>query len=142
MCYILNLCQFSSPSIVPENSSAPLVDTTLNSINQVILEGGSLTISFSVQATPEVVLPDGIRWLFEPFGSNSPVDITSTSMLGDGSTQLEFSADLLSLTLTGVSVNAAGLYYIEASNIAGTGTNITRVTVYSKSICLANTNSC
>ena len=116
--------------LVPENASTPVVDAA-GSLTVFALEGENLTIMFTVEAEPPV-MASGISWFFVQAGTNSTIEITTSSMLNDGSAQLQFSEDRLSLTLTGVAMGATGLYFITATNIAGIGTNYTYLQVQSK----------
>jgi len=117
---------------VPDNATIPVVEAN-NPLTLFALEGATSTITFSVEAEPPVMSSD-IFWFFTQSGTNSTVEITTSSMLGDGSTLLQFSTDRLTLILTNVAVGATGLFFITATNIAGTGSNYTYLQVLSKFI--------
>ena len=89
------------------------------------LEQESLTIRFSiVDAAPPVQISD-IRWYFTAAGTSdsNAIDITEQATIGE--TVLTFSASLLELTISGITQDATGIYRLDATNPAGTGSNFT-----------------
>lgn len=114
-------------SVVP---SLPVVEVIVPK-NMTVLEGSTVTFSVKVNATPPVNATN-ILWLFKQFGALSSLDITTSSLLGDGQTQLELSSGRLSLTLRNVSRQSSGVYTITATNVAGTSRNFFAITVQSK----------
>ena len=121
---------------MPNNASAPLV-TAVGSMDQTLLEGESVMITVLIDAKPSVMVGD-IQWYFVMFGSNVTINITGSTMLGDGRTRLQFSPNRQSLMLSDVSLSSSGLYFVVASNLAGSGSNFTLITVQSKFTILKN----
>jgi len=97
------------------------------------LEGNSATLQFSVARASPPVQPSGIRWFFQPTGTNNSVDITQRNSLPDGSSSLAYSSDRLSLTVGQITQQADGLFTLSATNPAGTASNSTYLIVEGKS---------
>ena len=103
----------SPPSTIPPRTGVPVVEAV--SVSPVLgIKGLSTTLQFSVSADAlPPVIPANVEWRFNPI-SGPVVTLTQSS-----SVRYAFSADMLSLTITGLVSADEGTYTLIASTIAG-----------------------
>ena len=93
------------------------------------LEEENVNIQFSIiNDSPQVQTSD-IQWFFLEDRDNASefLDITDDNTIG--STVLSFSDSLLTLKLSGLTQEAAGIYRLVATNPAGIDSNYTSLTI-------------
>ena len=89
-----------------------------------VLTGEDFKLVFAIFDNPQV-LPSNRTWTFTSSLHGQEM------IIGDTENQrFEFSSDMLTLTITGVSLLDDGIYTVRAHNPAGSDSDSTRVTVY------------
>ena len=101
--------------LFPPHTGVPVVEAV--SVSPVLgINGMSATLQFSIALPP--VIPVSIEWRFNPI-SGPVVTLTQSS-----SVRYNFSADMLSLSITGLVSADEGTYTLIASTLAGSNSAV------------------
>ena len=101
--------------------------------------GTSATLSFTITDASPAVQTSQIRWIYSnsfsttPTSNSSNIDITNLQTLNSVS-QLSFSSDLLSLTISNIVAADDGRYFLVATTVAGSSFSYIDIIVEGKDI--------
>ena len=122
--FIMCHCTYCLVSLSLFSVVTPVISS--NNTDQIINSslGVPVTLSFTITDALPAVMTSQIRWIYSssfsttPTANSSNVDITNLITLNSVS-QLSFTSDLLSLTISNTTATDDGRYFLVATTMAG-----------------------